>query len=55
MSYDLYPMETLAAKEHWLPRAAAEGWVSIFEHDPERPMGRLIADDKGRLSVEPIR
>ena len=55
MSYDLYPMETLAAKEHWLPRAAAEGWVSIFEHDPERPLGRLIADDKGRLSVEPIR
>ncbi len=54
MSYDLYPIETLAAKEQWLPRAAAEGWISIFEHDPETPMARLVADDKGRIAPQPI-
>ncbi|HEX4954280.1 MAG TPA: MBL fold metallo-hydrolase [Thermoanaerobaculia bacterium] len=54
MSYDLYPMETLAAKEHWLPLAAREGWISLFEHDPELPAARLVEDDKGRLTVEPL-
>jgi glyoxylase-like metal-dependent hydrolase (beta-lactamase superfamily II) len=54
MSYDLYPMKTLENKQRWLPRAAAEGWLSIFEHDPETPFARLIADDKGRLSAEPL-
>ncbi len=53
MSYDLYPTETLAAKEQWLPRAAAEGWISIFEHDPELPIARLVADPAGRLSAVP--
>ena len=54
MSYDLYPMQTLAAKERWLPRAAAEGWISIFEHDPRMPAARLAADEKGRLRPEPV-
>jgi glyoxylase-like metal-dependent hydrolase (beta-lactamase superfamily II) len=54
MSYDLYPMETLAAKEHWLPEAAREGWISIFEHDPDLAVARLVADAKGRLAAEPL-
>jgi len=54
MSYDLYPMETLAAKEHWLPRAAEGGWLSIFEHDPETPLARLARDEKGRYVAEPV-
>ena len=54
MSYDLYPMETLAAKQRWLPRAAAEGWLSVFEHDPELPAGRLVADERGRLTATPV-
>ncbi len=54
MSYDLYPMETLAAKEHWLPLAAREGWICFFEHDPDLPAARLVGDDKGRLTVEPL-
>jgi glyoxylase-like metal-dependent hydrolase (beta-lactamase superfamily II) len=54
MSYDLYPMETLAAKELWLPRAAAGGWLSIFEHDPELPLARLGSDERGRLVPQPL-
>jgi len=54
MSYDLYPMETLAHKERLLPQAAAEGWICLFEHDPELPVGRLVRDPQGRLQAEPI-
>lgn len=48
MSYDLYPLLTLENKRRWLPRAAAEGWLCVFEHDPELPLGKLVEDRPGR-------
>ena len=54
MSYDLYPLKTLENKKIWLPRAVREGWLSIFEHDPEVPFARLVEDRPGRLRAEPL-
>lgn len=54
MSYDLYPMETLAHKQRWLPLAAEEGWLTIFEHDPETPLARIVLDGRGNPSPEPL-
>jgi glyoxylase-like metal-dependent hydrolase (beta-lactamase superfamily II) len=48
MGYDLYPAETLAAKKALLPRAAREGWLCLFYHDPDMPLCRL-AEDNGKL------
>lgn len=48
MGYDLYPVETLAAKKDLLPRAAHEGWLCLFYHDPDMPLCRLTEDD-GKL------
>lgn len=48
MGYDLYPLETLAAKKALLPRAAHEGWLCLFYHDPDMPLCRLAEDD-GKL------
>lgn len=45
---DLYPVETLAAKKVLLPRAAHEGWLCLFYHDPDMPLCRL-AEDNGNL------
>lgn len=53
MGYDLYPVTTLENKRLWLPRAAEGGWLSIFEHDPEVPLARLVADERGRYRAEP--
>lgn len=53
MGYDLYPLETLANKELWLPRAVEEGWLAIFEHESEQPLGRVIQDARGRPSAVP--
>jgi glyoxylase-like metal-dependent hydrolase (beta-lactamase superfamily II) len=48
MGYDLYPVETLTAKKTLLPRAAQEGWLCLFYHDPDIPLCRL-AEDNGVL------
>ncbi len=54
MGYDLYPLTTLENKKKWLPRAAEEGWLSIFEHDAESPLARIASDRPGRFRVEPL-
>jgi glyoxylase-like metal-dependent hydrolase (beta-lactamase superfamily II) len=48
MGYDLYPVETLEAKRRLLPRAAREGWLCLFYHDPEAPLGRVV-EEEGKL------
>jgi len=48
MGYDLYPVETVEAKRRLLPRAAREGWLCLFYHDPEQPLARVV-EDGGRL------
>ena len=54
MGYDLYPLETLANKKTWLPRAFEEGWLCIFEHDPVIPVGRLEETRPGRYQAKPL-
>jgi glyoxylase-like metal-dependent hydrolase (beta-lactamase superfamily II) len=54
MSYDLYPLTTMEQKKAWLPRLAAEGWLCVFEHDPDVPLGRLVEEKPGRLKAEPV-
>ncbi|MDX6385962.1 MAG: hypothetical protein QOK48_3535 [Blastocatellia bacterium] len=41
MGFDLYPVETLAAKKILLPQAARENWTCLFYHDPDEPLGRI--------------
>lgn len=53
MGYDLYPMTTLENKKLWLPKAFAGGWLSIFEHDPDIPFGRLVEEKPGRYKTVP--
>ncbi|HEV7672523.1 MAG TPA: MBL fold metallo-hydrolase [Thermoanaerobaculia bacterium] len=54
MGYDLYPLTTLENKKKWLPRAAEENWLCIFEHDAETPLARLVSDRPGRFRAEPL-
>jgi glyoxylase-like metal-dependent hydrolase (beta-lactamase superfamily II) len=54
MSYDLYPLETLESKRRWLPRLAAENWLCVFEHDADRPLGRIVEERPGRFAVAPL-
>jgi glyoxylase-like metal-dependent hydrolase (beta-lactamase superfamily II) len=53
MGYDLYPLETLAAKKKLLPQAAREKWHCLFYHDPDEPLCRLV-EDEGKLTSIPV-
>jgi glyoxylase-like metal-dependent hydrolase (beta-lactamase superfamily II) len=54
MGYDLYPVTTLESKRRWLPLAASERWLGIFEHDADRPWGRIVEERPGRFRAEPL-
>lgn len=54
MGFDLYPLETMASKARWLPRAAAEGWACFFGHDADMPVARLEENRPGRFAAVPL-
>lgn len=49
MGYDLYPVETLAAKKRLLPQAAQENWLCYLYHEPNGPFWR-ISEANGKLN-----
>src|SRR5438132_1181735 len=51
-AFDLFPLETLAAKKVILPRAVREKWIVGFTHDLPR-FGR-ITEVEGRFRFEEI-
>lgn len=54
MGYDLFPLDTLAAKKYWLQMAAEREYVIFFEHDPVIRAGLLrVVDGKRRIEVLP--
>jgi glyoxylase-like metal-dependent hydrolase (beta-lactamase superfamily II) len=54
MGFDLYPLETMANKAKWIPRAAECGWLSIFDHETDAPVCRLVEVEPGRYQAEPV-
>jgi len=54
MGFDLYPLDTMANKKRWLPRAAEEDWLCLFDHDPETPLARLREVKPGRFLAKPV-
>jgi glyoxylase-like metal-dependent hydrolase (beta-lactamase superfamily II) len=51
MGYDLYPVETLAAKKRLLPEAAQNDWLCLFYHDADEPVCRLTEGEKEFVPV----
>ena len=53
MSYDLYPLQTIQAKDKILKQALEEGWLLIFVHAPVVGMGYL-REKVGKWVVETV-
>lgn len=52
MAYDVAPLDTIAEKEAFLERAAAEGWTVMFEHDTEVAAAQIRRTERGFEAVE---
>jgi glyoxylase-like metal-dependent hydrolase (beta-lactamase superfamily II) len=51
MAYDHFPLSTLKEKKRLLGRAADEGWILFFEHDPVIEACRVRRNDRGRFEI----
>ena len=47
MGYDVEPLVTLETKRRVLTQAAAEDWLSVFEHDATTAWSPIVRDGKG--------
>ncbi|MFU8804366.1 MAG: MBL fold metallo-hydrolase [Bradymonadaceae bacterium] len=54
MGYDLQPLTTVEEKREILYHASREGWILIFEHDPDMPMARVEMDSRGQPRAIPV-
>jgi glyoxylase-like metal-dependent hydrolase (beta-lactamase superfamily II) len=52
MSYDLYPLETLANKKKYFDIAIAEDWIVAFVHDASLFFGRIQKKDNKYTCVQ---
>ena len=53
MSFDLYPMETLASKKRLLPELAHRQAIVIFPHETAAPWLRLV-EREGKITGVPV-
>jgi glyoxylase-like metal-dependent hydrolase (beta-lactamase superfamily II) len=53
MGYDLYPVDTLTAKQHFVQDALARETLVFFEHDPNIAAG-YIREIDGKRTVQPL-
>jgi len=51
MAYDHFPLKTLEEKRQILGRAADEGWILFFEHDPEIAAAKVRRTDSDAFAI----
>ena len=49
MAFDLYPRQTFKVRQRVLKRAAGEGWLMAWPHDPEQVWAYITIDDSGEF------
>ena len=54
MSYDLYPVELIENKKRLTDQASREGWLCVFEHDPDIPWGKIVDEPDGKRRVHVV-
>ena len=54
MAYDLFPYDSMIQKSRVLEQAASEGWIIIWDHDPNVPAGRVYHEGERRYRFEAV-
>ena len=50
-SFDLYPLESIETRTHWLTKAADENWLCGFGHDTGIAFTAIVHDPKTQFAV----
>jgi glyoxylase-like metal-dependent hydrolase (beta-lactamase superfamily II) len=50
-AFDLYPLQAIETKIEWLGKAADQGWICAFAHDPRMDFARIERDEKTRFTA----
>jgi glyoxylase-like metal-dependent hydrolase (beta-lactamase superfamily II) len=53
LGYDMLAYDAMLSKREILGRAAREGWMLAFDHDPQHALARVIEHD-GRVELTPV-
>jgi len=53
-AFDEFPHETQDAKEQLLEEAIKHGWLMVFYHAPEHPVGYVERDRQGHILMRPV-
>ena len=53
MAYDLDVARSYEVRSQWIGRAADQGWLGLFYHDPEVPLARIARAGK-RFAIMPL-
>ena len=53
MGFDLYPMDTLAAKKQFVKEAIEQQTLVFFEHDPAVAAGYIRGAERQDVVVQP--
>jgi glyoxylase-like metal-dependent hydrolase (beta-lactamase superfamily II) len=49
MSFDLYPLDTIASKKRYYAQSIPEKWLTVFTHDPKTPWAYVEKDEAGKM------
>jgi hypothetical protein len=52
--FDLYPLESIDTKMHWLAKAVDENWLCGFAHDTDIAFTTLVRHPKTKFAVGQI-
>ena len=54
MSFDLYPLDTIASKKRYYARAIPQKWLTVFTHDPETGWAYVEQEESGKMIAKGV-
>jgi glyoxylase-like metal-dependent hydrolase (beta-lactamase superfamily II) len=54
MSFDLFPVDTIASRKKYYAESIPEKWLTVFTHDPQIPWAYIERDPEGRMVTQQL-
>ena len=54
MSFDLYPLQTIASKKVYYAQSIPEKWLTVFTHDAKTPWAYIEKDESGKMLAKGV-